>query len=103
MLRQVWKSNDTIEFTEDHIHTDDTYKCWQFKECESLEDYLEKYMNPNDFEDAGYQYVYDESEDWLRDKWDSYDIERAFIAGAKWMKKYYENERRKEIRNQEEN
>ena len=41
MLREVWKSNNEIGFTEDPIYTDDTYKCWQFKECKCLEDYFE--------------------------------------------------------------
>lgn len=86
MLRQIEDENGNLTYTTENIYTDDTYKCWKFKECKNLKDYLQRYMNQYDLEESGYQYVYDESEDWLKDNWDSGDIERAFIAGAKWMK-----------------
>ena len=45
-----------------------------------------------DLEESAYQYVYDESEDWFHNEWTSADVEKAFKAGAMWMKSLMENQ-----------
>lgn len=90
MLRTIRDENGELTYTEDLVHKDDKFYCWDFKECDNLIDYLRKYMTKgttdNIIEESAYQYVYDESGDWMKGKWDSSDIERAFVAGAKWMR-----------------
>lgn len=68
---------------------EDGEHCWEFKECENLEEYIRKYLNSNtqeeDILESAYQFVYDESNDWFRDQFTSIDVQNGFIVGALWM------------------
>ena len=99
MLRNIIdKETGELRITADDetIFSDSDYRCWKFKDCSNLIDYLKTYMNCSssdvDLEESAYQYVYDESEDWFHNEWTSADVEKAFKAGAMWMKSLMENQ-----------
>lgn len=65
--------------------------CWDFKECNNLDDYIQQYLNSGttdiDIDESSYQYTYDETNDWFRENFTPTDLQNAFIVGAMWMRK----------------
>lgn len=85
-------------FLEDSRLNREQYEhCWEFKECETLEEYINTYLNSGstdkDIDESSYQFTYDTSNDWFRDEPTWTDVQNGFIVGALWMKKLMENAR----------
>lgn len=95
MIRTIMKDDGSITMTDQPIYSDSDYTCWQFKESKDLQDYFSQYFGAEITEEAmeeyAYQYYYDESEDHMRNDWNSSDIEKAFKAGMMLMKRIMEN------------
>lgn len=87
--RQSLFLNDSRFDSEKYDH------CWEFKECDNLEDYIASYLNmgntDSDIDESSYQYIYDTSNDWFKENFTSTDVQNAFIVGAMWMRKLMEN------------
>lgn len=68
------------------------YTCVEWRECKSEQEYIENYLNNNDtIEDASYQYIYDETKDWIDEEYDCEIARKAFEMGAKWMEQKIRN------------
>lgn len=78
-------------FIDDSRFNSEKYEhCWDFKECEDLDDYIQSYLNHGssdvDIDESSYQYIYDETNDWFREDFTPTDLQNAFIVGAMWMR-----------------
>lgn len=55
-----------------------------------MDDYIQRYLNCGstdiDIDESSYQYTYDETNDWFREKFTPTDLRNAFIVGAMWMR-----------------
>ena len=49
-------------------------------------DYFVNQVDVSDIDESSYQYTYDETNDWFREKFTPTDLQNAFIVGAMWMR-----------------